>query len=93
MAGRILDWVLALGGGLIDYALLYFLGFVILRNNLAILWYILMIFSIREVGFRSMAMTTAIIAAGLAPVVNPPQTAAGPQSAPADPEKPSEAVA
>ena len=93
MAGRILDWVLALGGGLIVYALLYFFGFVILRNNLTILWYILMIFSIREVGFRSMAMTTAIIAAGLAPVVNPPQTAVGPQSAPADPEKPSEAVA
>ena len=71
-AGRLLDWLLALGGGLIVYALLYFFGFLILRNNFAIIWYILMMFSIRMVGFWSAAMTTSIIAAGLALVVNPP---------------------
>lgn len=68
-----LDWLLALGGGLIVYALLFFFGALILRNDFAILWYILMIFSIRMVGFWSAAMTTAIIAAGFALVVNPPQ--------------------
>ena len=72
-AGRILDWVLVLGGGLVVYALLYFFGFLILRNELAILWYILMMFSIREVGFRSSLMATSIIAAGISLVVNPPQ--------------------
>ena len=91
--GRVLDWVLALGGGLIVYALLYFFGFVILRNNLAIFWYILMMFSIREVGFRSMAMTTTIIAAGLALVVNPPQTTVAPEPAPLDSDKPAEVIA
>ncbi len=70
-SGRILDWVLALGGGLIVYTLLFFFGFLILRNDLAVLWYILMMFSIRMVGFRTMAMATAIVAAGLALVVNP----------------------
>jgi hypothetical protein len=91
--GRVLDWVLALGGGLIVYALLYFFGFVILHNNLAIFWYILMMVSIREVGFRSMAMTAAIIAAGLALVVNPPQTTAAREPAPSDSDKPAEVIA
>jgi len=74
-AGRILDWVLALAGGLIVYVLLYFFGFVILRNNFVILWYILMIFSIRMVSFWSLAVATAILASGVALVVNPPVTA------------------
>ncbi len=73
IGGRLLDWLLALGGGLIVYALLFFFGALILRNDFAILWYILMMFSIRMVGFWSAAMTTAIIAAGFALVVNPPQ--------------------
>ncbi|MBP6468785.1 MAG: M28 family peptidase [Chloroflexi bacterium] len=72
VAGRVLDWALALAGGLIVYVLLYFFGFVILRNNFAILWYILMIFSIRMVSFWSMAVATAILASGVALVVNPP---------------------
>lgn len=90
--GRILDWVLVLGGGLIVYALLFFFGFLILRNDLAIFWYILMMFSIREVGFRSMAMTTAMIAAGIALVVNPPKTAAVMEAALSDADKPAEIV-
>lgn len=73
VGGRIFDWVLALGGGLIVYVLFYFFGFMILRNDFAILWYILMMFSIGMVGFKSAAMTLAIIAAGFALVVNPPQ--------------------
>ncbi|MGB5059117.1 MAG: hypothetical protein WBO48_10490, partial [Candidatus Promineifilaceae bacterium] len=75
VAGRVLDWALALAGGLIVYVLLYFFGFVILRNNFAILWYILMIFSIRMVSFWSMAVATAVLASGVALVVNPPVTA------------------
>ena len=73
LSGRILDWVLALAGGLILYVLLYFFGFMILRNDFAILWYILMIISIRMVSFPSIIMATSIVAAGLALVVNPPQ--------------------
>lgn len=72
-AGRILDWVLVLAGGLVVYVLMFFFGALILRNDLAIIWYILMIFSIRQVGFRSMLMTTSVIAAGVSLVVNPPR--------------------
>jgi len=73
LLGRILDWVLVLAGGLILYVLLYFFGFMILRNDFAILWYILMVISIRMVSFPAIMMATSIVAAGLTLVVNPPQ--------------------
>ena len=92
VAGRVLDWALALAGGLIVYALLYFFGFVILRNNFAILWYILMIFSIRMVSFWSLAVATAVLASGVALVVNPPVTAVAPSPSPINSGKPGEVI-
>jgi hypothetical protein len=69
---RILDILLFILGGLVLYVLLYFFGFVILKNNLAILWYIMMIFSIREVSFLTAIFITAIVGAGLSMIINPP---------------------
>jgi hypothetical protein len=71
-AGRVLDIVLFLLGFLIVYALLYFFGFVIQRSNFAVLWYIMMMFSIKEISFITASAITAIIAAGLSLVVNVP---------------------
>ncbi len=73
VAGRALNWIVALAGGLIVYALFYFFGFLLLRNDFAILWYILMLFSIRMVSFKSTMMITSIIAAGSSLAVNPPE--------------------
>jgi hypothetical protein len=71
-AGRILDIALFALGGLIVYVLFYFFGFVILRNNFAVLWYLMMMFSIGTIGFPSAVAITAIIGAGLSMIVNPP---------------------
>ncbi|NJD60865.1 MAG: hypothetical protein C3F13_13850 [Anaerolineales bacterium] len=46
-AWRLLDIVLLLFGLLIVFALIYFFGFVIQRSNLAVLWYLMMMFSIK----------------------------------------------
>jgi hypothetical protein len=51
--------------------LIYMMGFVILKSDFAILWYLMMMFSIGMVGFVSVLAITAIIAAGLSMVVNP----------------------
>ncbi len=64
--GRGLDALFFLLGGLVVYVLFYFFGFVILRNNLAVLWYLMMMFSIRMIGFPTAAAIAAILAAGLA---------------------------
>ena len=72
-AGRLLDITLFALGGLVVFALLYFFGFVILRNNLAVLWHLMMMFSIGMIGFPTAAAITAIIAAGLSMVVTPPR--------------------
>jgi hypothetical protein len=73
-AARLLDIVLFALGGLVVYALLYFFGFVILRNNFAILWYLMMMmFSIGMVDFPTAVVITATIAAGLSIVVTPPR--------------------
>ena len=70
-AGRFLDIGLFLLGGLIVYALFYFFGFVILRNNFAILWYLMMMFSIRMISFPAAVAITAIVGAGLSMIVSP----------------------
>ena len=70
--GRILDIALFALGGLIVYVLFYFFGFVILRNNFAVLWYLMMMFSIGTIGFPSAVAITAIIGAGLSMIVDPP---------------------
>lgn len=72
-AGRILDIVFFLLGGLVVYALIYMFGFLTLRYDWAFLWYMLNMFSIRMIGFPTAAMITAVIAAGLAMIVNPPR--------------------
>jgi hypothetical protein len=68
---RAVDVLYFLLGGLVVYLLCYFFGFVILRNDFAVLWYLLMMFSIGMVSFKSALMITAVLAAGLSMVVNP----------------------
>jgi hypothetical protein len=70
---RLLDIALFALGGMVVYALFYFFGFVILRNNFAILWHLMMMFSIGMVDFPTAAAITATIAAGLSIIVNPPR--------------------
>lgn len=69
------DVALFLAGGLVVYVLLYFFGALILRNDFAVLWYLMMLFSIGVVDFPMAAVIGAIIAAGLMLVVAPPQPA------------------
>jgi hypothetical protein len=66
---RILDILFFLLGGLMVYALFYFFGFVIQRTDFAVLWYMMMMFSIGEVGPLTALAVTAILAAGLSMVV------------------------
>ncbi|MBW8011392.1 MAG: Zn-dependent exopeptidase M28 [Chloroflexi bacterium] len=69
--GKLLDVLLFAIGGLVFYALFYFFGFLILRNDWAVAWFLLMMFSIRMISFQTAAMLMAIIAAGLSMVINP----------------------
>ncbi|MDQ7064031.1 MAG: M28 family peptidase [candidate division KSB1 bacterium] len=62
----IVDALLFLAGGAMLYLLIYFFGFVILRNDFAILWYVMMMFSIGMIAFPTALAITAILAAGLA---------------------------
>jgi hypothetical protein len=71
-AGRLVDILLFALGGLIVYVLFYFFGFVILRIDWAILWYLMMMFSIGMIGFPTTIAITAILAAGLMLVITPP---------------------
>jgi hypothetical protein len=73
--GKAFDMVLFALGGLVVYGLVYFFGFVILRNNLAVLWYLMMMFSIEMLSFPTAVAIMAIVAAGLSMVVNPPRGA------------------
>ena len=75
--GRAVDLLFFILGGSFIYALIYFFGFVILRNNLAVLWYLLMMFSIQEVSFATTALITALLGAGLLLVI-PPAAASQP---------------
>ncbi len=74
-AGRMLDAVFFLLGWLMVIALFYFFGFVIQRMNFAVLWYMMMMFSIGEVGPPAALAITAVIAAGLSMIVRPPAKA------------------
>ncbi len=62
---RFADILLFLTGGLVVYLLFYFFGFVVLRNGFAVLWYLMMMFSIKMISFPTALSITAIIAAGL----------------------------
>jgi hypothetical protein len=71
-AGRIVDIIFfVLGGALLIY-MFYTFGFLILRINLHILWYVLMMIAVPMVRLPTMMVITAILAAGLALLVRPP---------------------
>jgi hypothetical protein len=70
--GRMLDILFFALGGLVVYALFYFFGFLIQHTNFAVLWYILMMFSVQMIGPLTALAITAIIAAGLSMIVRPP---------------------
>lgn len=68
---RTADIALFLGGGLVVYALIYFFGFLRLHNDLAVLWYLMMMFSIGMISFPTALAITGILGAGLSMVVTP----------------------
>lgn len=67
--GRLLDIGLYFLGGLVFYALFYFFGFITYDYGFAFAWFLLMMFSIRMLGFVTASMLAAVIAAGLSMVV------------------------
>jgi membrane protein implicated in regulation of membrane protease activity len=69
--GRAADVAAFLAGGLVVYALFYFMGFEILRIGWHIFWYLLMMFAIGTVSFPAAMVIMAVVAAGLALVVRP----------------------
>jgi len=71
-AGKILDVVFLLLGGLMVYALIYFFGFLILRYDFVFLWYFLSAISTGMFSFIDVVAGAAVMAAGLSMVVNPP---------------------
>ena len=71
-AGRILDVVLFILGGLMVYALIYFFGFQILRYEFVFLWYFISAISTGTFSFVDVAAGAAVMAAGLSMIVNPP---------------------
>lgn len=72
-AWKTFDIIFFLLGGLVVYVLFYFFGYVVLHIDLAVLWYLMMMFSVRMVSFPTALAITAIIGAGLMMVINPPR--------------------
>jgi len=70
--GKYLDIVLFLVGGLFIYMLIHFIGDSIVAVRLLALWYLLLGISVQMIDFVSAAMIFAVLAAGLALLVNPP---------------------
>jgi len=70
--GKAFDMALFALGGFVVYVLFYFFGFVILRNDFAVLWYLMMMFSIKMISFPTAVAITAVVAAGLSMIVNRP---------------------
>jgi hypothetical protein len=73
-AGRILDVVFFLLGGLMIYALIYFFGFLILRYEFVFLWYFMSAISTGMFSFVDVAAGAAVMAAGLSMIVKPPSS-------------------
>jgi hypothetical protein len=71
-AGKILDVVFFLLGGLMIYALIYFFGFMILRYEFVFLWYFMSAISTGMFSFVDVASGAAVMAAGLSMIVKPP---------------------
>jgi hypothetical protein len=74
-AGKILDVILFLLGGLMLYALIYFFGFGILRYGFGFLWYFISAISTGTFSFIDVVAGAAVMAAGLSMIVNPPYRA------------------
>jgi len=72
-AGKVLDILFFLLGGLLVYALVYFFGFLTLRYGLTFLWMFLNMFSTGTISFWTALVSTAVLAAGLSLLVRPPQ--------------------
>jgi hypothetical protein len=64
-----------LAGGLVVYALLYVMGFEVLRIGWHVLWYLLMMFAVGTVSFPAALVVTAVVAEGLSLVVPPAESA------------------
>lgn len=64
-AYRWMNPILFILGGLFIYMLIGYFGFVIMQNNLAILWYLMMMFSCRMIGFKTAVVITMILASGV----------------------------
>jgi len=71
-AGKILDILLFILGGLMIYALIYFFGFLLLRYDFVFLWYFISAISTGTFSFVDIAAGAAVMAAGLSMLVNPP---------------------
>ncbi|MEX1143435.1 MAG: M28 family peptidase [Anaerolineales bacterium] len=69
IAGKSLDVVFFLLGGLVFYGLFYFFGFVIYDYGFAFAWFMLMMFSIQMTSFWTAAVITVVVGAGLSLLV------------------------
>jgi hypothetical protein len=70
-AGKAIDLLFFLLGGLILYALVYFFGFQILGYGIVFLWMFLNMFATGTIGFGALMAGTAVLAAGLTLVAHP----------------------
>lgn len=70
--GKVLDIILLLLGTALVLISSVYLGFQILGNSVAILWYFLLLIAIRTISFSSALAITAMIAAGISLVIPPP---------------------
>jgi len=72
-AGKALDIIFFLLGGLLVYLLIYSFGFLTLRYGFKFLWMFLNMFSTGTISFLAMLASLAVLAAGLSMIVRPPQ--------------------
>lgn len=70
---KVVDITLFVLGGLFIYFGLYYFGWIVLRNQFAILWYVMMMISIPMASYKAMLAITTVIAAGLTLIVTPPK--------------------
>ena len=70
-SGKLIDILIFLSGCLLIFILIYFFGFVIMKNGFAILWYLMMMFSVQMISFPTAALIMACLAVGLGMVVKP----------------------
>ena len=79
-----LDILFFILGGTLLYYMMYTFGFVLLGINWYILWYIMMMMAVPMVGFATMTVICAIVAAGLSMIVRPPALTQEEKAAPVE---------